>query len=48
MLSSFLVAVVLTGGLPDVVAPGTPIIAQEQRVLGPVVKVTRQVHLTPD
>lgn len=47
MYNSFLVSVVLTGGLPDVVAPSAPVIAQKQRVLGPVVKVTSQVHLSP-
>ena len=47
MYNSFLVSVVLTGGLPDVVAPSAPVIAQQQRVLGPVVKVTSQVHLSP-
>ena len=38
---------VLTGGLPDVVTPSAPVIAQQQRVLSSVIKVTSQVHLSP-
>ena len=38
----------VTGGLSDVVTPGAPVIAQEQRILGPIVKVASQVHLAPD
>ena len=47
MYDPFLVSVVLTGGLPDVVTPSAPVIAQQQRVLCPVIKVTSQVHLSP-